>query len=224
MRKTQKRTKRGVMVDRNNFQEVVVIPRSLGWAPRRLRCSLRYSVSGIINNAGIIYANHRYVPTYVYDVDPTLGNTAVPGLAEYGGIWRLYRVRSASITVSFSNKEIFPVTCYICPVNTDPGANTANYANYLSNRLSKQRAVGPLTGNGVCVLKDSQTTSAFAGVPDLQQLDTYCGSTNGGTAPTNNWWYLVGIYTDGTVMSAGVDINAHLDMDVEFFELLSPAA
>jgi hypothetical protein len=171
-----------------------------------------------------VYASRRYIPTYVYDVDPSLGNTAVPGLAEYGAIYRLYRVRGSQISAAFSNKETFPVTCYICPVNTDPGLNTANFSYYLSNRLSKQRNVGPLSGNGVTVLIDAQTTGDFAGVPDTQQLDTYCGSTNGGTAPTNNWYWQVGVLTDGTVLSAGVFINVTVDMDVEFFELLNPAA
>lgn len=219
----RRRAQRGAMVDKNDFQEVVVIPRSLGWAPRRVRCSLRYALTGICNNAGAVFSSRRYIPTYVYDVDPSLGNTAVPGLAEWGGIYRLYRVRGSQIKVTYSNKEVFPVTCYLCPVNTDPGLNTANYAYYLSSRLSKQRVVGPLTGNGVCSLTSAHTTGDFAGVPDTQQLDTYCGSTNGGTAPTNNWYWQVGLVTDGTVHSAGVNINVSIDMDVEFFELLTPA-
>jgi len=210
-------------MDNSQFQEVTVIPKALGWAPRRLRCSLRYTVSGVVNNAGAIFANRRYIPTTVYDVDPLLGNTAVPGLAEYGGIYRLYRTRASQIKVSFSNLETFPVTTYICPVNTDPGANTANYANYLSNRLSMSQTIGPLTGNGVCTMRKSATTAAFAGVPDTQQLDTYCGSSNGGTIPTNNWYWIVGIFSSNT-MSAGVNINAVIDMEVEFFELLSPTA
>lgn len=222
--KSTKSKARGAFVDRNNFEEVVVIPRHLGWAPRRLRCSLRYSLTGITNNVGLVYTNRRYIPTYVYDVDPNLGNTAVPGLAEYGAIYRLYRVRGSQVTVTFSNKEVFPITCYVCPVNTDPGQNTANFAQYMSNRLSVQGVVGPLTGQGVRSLSCSQSTGDFAGVPDTQQLDTYCGSTNGGTAPTNNWYWLVGAITDGTVLSAGVVINVMINMDVEFFELLSPSA
>lgn len=234
MRKSKKRpsgrksggkgSKGSVRIDRQNLQEVVVIPKSLGWAPRRLRCSLRYTTIGIINNVGLVYCSHRYIPTYTYDVDPSLGSTSVPGLAEYGGIYRLYRVRGSQIQVNFSNKEVFPVTCYICPVNTDPGANTANWQQYISNRLSHQRTAGPLTGNGVVTLNTAQTTGDFAGVPDTQQLDTYCGSTNGGTVPANNWYWLIGATTDGTVLSAGVCVNVVIDMDIEFFELLSPAA
>jgi len=219
----RKKGKRGIRVNTDGFEEVVVIPRHLGWAPRRLRASLRYSLTGITNNAGFVYTSRRYIPTYVYDVDPSLGSTAVPGLAEYGGIFRLYRVRGSQVKVTFSNKEVFPVTCYICAVNTDPGLNTANYSYYLSNRLSKQRVVGPLTGNGIAILTDAQTTGDFAGIPDTQQLDTYCGSINGGTAPTNNWYWQVGVVTDGTVLAAGVVINVCIDMDVEFFELLNPA-
>lgn len=189
---------------------------------RRVRASLSYANFGIINHAGFVYCNARYQPTYVYDVDPTLGNTAVPGLAEWGGIYRFYRVRGSRIIASFSNKETFPVTCYICPVNIDPGANTTSYAKYISNRLGKSQSIGPLTGNGNCVLTSSVTTADFAGVPDTQQLDNYCAPTSGSSAPLNNYFWIVGIVTDGTVMSAGFNLNVRVEMDVEFFELDTP--
>jgi len=204
-------------------QQIVVIPPSMGLGPPRMTMTLRYSANGICNNAGLVYGSRRYIPTYVYDVDPSLGNTAVPGLAEWGGIYRLYRVNLSRCRATFSNKEVFPVIVYICPVNTDPGLNTANYSYYLSNPLSKQHSVGPLTGNGITALEDFQSTSRFAGVANSSQIDTYVGSSNGGTAPTNNWYWQVGVVTDGTVLSAGVLINVNIEMEVEFFELLTPS-
>jgi hypothetical protein len=223
-KRTNKKTQIEILLEGQNVQEVMVIPRALGWAARRLRCTLRYSTTGLLNNAAVARANSRYNPVNVYDVDPTLGSTSCPGFTEYGQIYRLYRTRSSTCKVTFSNKEIFPVCCYLCPVNTDPGANNATPQTYLSNKLCKERTVGPLTGNGLCALRDHQTTCDFAGVLDTQQIDTYCGFTNGGTAPTNAWYWMVGVVTDGTVMSAGVLINVIIEIEVEFFELLSPSA
>jgi hypothetical protein len=211
-------------IDKSNFQEVVVIPRSLGWAPRRVRASLLYHAFGVVNNVGIAHANVRYTPTYAYDIDPLLASTAMPGFTEWGAIYRFYRTHSSSIRVTFSNKEAFPITSCICPVNFDPTANTASFANYFSSRLSKTAAAGPLTGNGVNVLQNSFTTADIGGVASIQTLDSYCAQTSGAAAPGNNWYWFVGILTDGSLLVNGVFFDVALTVDVEFFELQSPSA
>jgi len=213
-----------VTIDRRQFQEVVVIPRSLGWAPRRVRASLLYHAYGIVNNAGVTHANVRYVPTYAYDIDPLLASTAMPGFTEWGAIYRFYRTVASQLKCTFSNKETFPVTTCICPVNFDPTANTASFANYFSSRLGKTAAAGPLTGNGVNVLENQFTTADIGGVASLQTLDSYCAQTSGAAPPGNNWYWFVGVLTDGSALNAGVFFDVALTVDVEFFELQSPSA
>jgi len=221
-KKLPNKRKATIKVDLSKTQEVVVIPSRLGWAPRRIRMKLRYATQGVLNHAGTVYANSRYSPIYVYDVDPLLASTAVPGLAEWGSIYRFYRTRSSEVAVTFVNKESFPVTCYICPINYDPGANSLNYLDYFSNTLSKVRAIGGNGGNNVCDLSSSETTADFGGVPDTQQLDGYCGRADGSTVPTNQWFWIVGFETDGSAMLNGVNISVRVDMEVEFFELQTP--
>jgi hypothetical protein len=216
--------KASTFIDRRNFQEVVVIPRSLGWAPRRVRASLLYHAFGVVNNAGITHANVRYTPTFAYDIDPLLASTAMPGFTEWGAIYRFYRTFSSEIKVTFSNKEAFPITSCICPVNFDPTANTANFANYFSSRLAKTAAAGPLTGNGVNKLSNMFTTADIGGVASVQTLDSYCAQTSGAAAPGNNWYWFVGILTDGSLLVNGVFFDVALTVDVEFFELQSPSA
>jgi hypothetical protein len=147
----------------------------------------------------------------------------MPGFLEWGGIYRLYRTNSAKLSVSFSSNEAFPTVPYVCPVNTDPGANYAGAVaqQYLANLLSKRKDIGPLTGNGICQITDEQSTDGFAGAKNTKTIDNYVGSTNGGTLPTNQWYWTVGLIASQAMVS-GVDVDVQLDIDVDFFEVLSP--
>lgn len=203
---------------------VCVIPKKIGWAFPRLRASLRFHKWLNINNAGLQAANVRFEPTYAYDVDPTVASTAMPGFTEYGAIYLQYRVRAARIKCMFSNTEAFTMTCYVTPVNTDPGANyiASTAQQYESSRLSKSECIGPLTGNGICDLQDYQSTAGFGGARDTQTADLYCGST-AGSAPNNNWYWTVGCVSLNNLIT-GVNCNVVIDIEVEFFELASPSS
>lgn len=204
---------------------MAVIPKNIGWAFPRLRANLRFHKWININSAGVQAANVRFSPTFAYDVDPTVASTSMPGFTEYGSMYRLYRVNKATLSCEFANTEAFTVTCYSCPVNQDPGANynSTNAQTYLSQRNSKSACVGPLTGNGIATIKDSQSTAEFGGARNLQVIDNYCGSTSGGVVPSNNWWWTVGILSLNNFIT-GVNANVVIDVEVEFFELLSPSA
>jgi hypothetical protein len=187
-----------------------------------MRVSLRYNTFVTLNNVGVTHGNVRYIPTYCYDIDPTLGNTAMPGFGEWTSIYRFYRLRSSTIRCTFSNAEAFPMNYCVCPVNVDPGANTANWLNYFSSRLATTGATGPLTGNGVVTLSNHRTTEEMGGVASLMVLDGYCGAST--TAPVNNWYWFVGFYNPATVASAGSLVNVEIDEEIEFFEVASPSA
>lgn len=190
----------------------------------RIRTNLRFEKFVLINNAGVGYANVRFLPTYAYDIDPALGSTSMPMFAELGAIYRYYRAISSRISVSYSNVETFSLQCCICPVNVDPGANTANYQNYFSSRLSKTQMISPKGGMDRCDLTQEVSTSEFGGVRWTQQLDSYCGTTNGSLAPNANWYWFVGVQPSVAALVSGVVIAATVDIELEFFELLSPSA
>lgn len=206
----------------NAEHTVVVIPRGLGWAPRRVRMTTKYSVSKTLNNAGVQLANYRYNPTFCFDVDPLLGSTAMPGFTEWGAIYRFYRLRSSRISVMFANNETFNVLVYICPLNYDPTANISPNVFLLSSTLCKKSIIGPLTGMNTHTLTDACSTNSIGGVRDLGILDGYCAQTSGG-APANSWFWAVGINSFSN-LSNGVSLIVDLECEIEFFELTSPAA
>lgn len=203
---------------------VLTVPRHLGWAAPRYRCTLRFHTMRVLNNVGTIAANLRYVPTFAYDVDPTLASTAMPGFTELGSLYRFYRVQKATINVKYSNLEAFPVECYTCPVNADPGANysSTQAQTYLSQKTSKSCELGPLTGNGIGRITDTQLTSRFGGSANVNNADFYTGATGGG-APNNNWYWTVGIVATSNFVS-GVTLRVVIDVDLEFFEVQSPSS
>jgi len=199
---------------------LVVVNRTIHYMVPRLRTTLRFNTTTSINNVGSIFANKRYQPTGAFDVDPVLGSTAAPGFTELGNIYRQYRVNSYRIVASFSNAEAFPVTVYICAVNFDPTANSASFQTFLSSRECRKKFIGPLTGNGLATLRQSVRTADFTGASNLGVIDVYTSLTNAN--PANNVFHMIGVVGLANLVS-GVDVTVDIDMDIDFFELASPA-
>jgi len=191
--------------------------------PPRYGTMLRFNAFYTLLNAGVNFASGRFEPTYAYDIDPTLGSTAMPGFTELATLYRKYRVKKFSAKASFYNRESFPLTVYICPVNSDPGANSTSFQSYLSNKDSVKRDIGPLTGAGGIELRKDVAVASFAGIPNTRADDNTCG---GGTvAPVNNIWLQVGLVAVGAnVGVSGVMVTLDIDVDIEFYELATPAS
>lgn len=224
---SQRRKNRKVVKKRgakNQSQPKTIIVRGIG-PPSRSRYTLRFNSSQTMTNVGAPDTNIRFVPTFLYDVNPVLGSTAVPFFTELAGLYRLYRVRSFKVVVGFVNKEAFAVQAWLCPVNTDPGANSGSYQSYVSNPLSRNVTLGPLTGNSAKTLRLPWTSVAgFGGSASTAVLDSYAAPTAGGS-PSNNIWVGIGSSTDGSNFTAlGVYCTVTIDIEFDLFELLSPSA
>jgi len=223
MNKKRRNLKRSFQVD-SGTTRVSVIPLNLGLAPPRTRVWLGFSKTVLVTNVGLNTANIRLVPTNAYDVDPTIGSTAVPGFTEWGGLYRFYRVVASRIKVSFMNNEAFPGTCGVIPVNYDPTANhvAATTVQFLSQANSHDRPVGSITGMSTCVINHGATTATFGGASNLGVLDPYTAPTSGSSAPTNNWYWDVLFYPAQAIVS-GCLVHIKMKVNVEFLELNSPS-
>jgi len=189
--------------------------------PPRLTVRTRYQVDLALNNMGFSYANVRYEPTYCYDVNPSLGSTAMPFFTEVMLLYRFYRTKSAKISVQFVNKDASETTCYVCPVNFDPGANTSSFQQYLSNPNSKRAIASPLGGMDRCTIHHHATTAGFAGSRWLGDDDLY--SSNGSVSPPNNWYFIVGI-ANIVGLSFGCTISVSMDVTFVAFEENTPSS
>lgn len=203
--------------------ETIVLPRAMP-VPTRMRCHLRLYARAALKQVGVVNSNVRFQPTYCYDIDPVLGSTSMPFFNELGTIYRLYRLISSNIKVAFSNLESFPGAICICPVNFDPGANTAAFANYFSSKVGVVDSVGSVTGLSTKTLTNHCRTDEFAGALWNRMPDAYTAQTSGtGGAPANGWFWYVGCSTT-SVQVAGMVADCWIDCEVEFFELQSPSA
>lgn len=195
-----------------------------GFAPGRLRTHLRYCVYGAIKQAGFNYASIRFEPTYCYDVDPTLGSTAMPGFTELGGLYRFYRTIASTIDVVTTPLDTLAFSVIVTPVNYDPGANhsTSVTQSFQSNPLAKIGVVGPVGTTGLR-LKNRITTAEFGGAWDENVIDVYCAQTSGAAAPSNNYFWDIALLSIST-MTQGVAMSILMDIEIEFFELNNPAS
>ncbi len=85
-----------------------------------------------VTNAAALYGNQRFVPTNVFQWDP-LGATSTPFFSVLQATYRFYRVLSFTAVARITNREAFSVMAWLCPLNYDPGANTATFQPILSN-------------------------------------------------------------------------------------------
>jgi hypothetical protein len=222
----QKRTNNQDLMDvetsSSRAKMYLMVNRSINYMPSRFRTVLAFTKFYNMNFATNNFANTRFEPTNAYDVDPTLGSTAVPGFTELAGCYRFYRVKQFRVKCSFSNNDTTTsAVCYVCPVNTDPGVNTTTYQQLLSNRRSVQKIVGPSTGNGIVNnITTDVSVDDYGGVKWTGQLDAYCASTS--SSPTNNIWVAVGIESSAALTN-GMAVNFNLIIEIEFFELNDPA-
>jgi len=193
----------------------MVIPRKFGYAPPRLRVNLLFQKQVIMNNAGVGYANVRFAPTNAYDIDPTVGSTAMSGYAEYATLYRFYRVHSSRILVDFVNQESFGVMVYVAVANSDPSTGSSTCVAFLTNPRTKQMTLGPATGMSSGAIRSNFVTSQMGGISSLSILDEYSALTSG--SPNNNWWWVIGTFSAAN-LSSGIFLSLRIEVEVEFFE------
>jgi hypothetical protein len=214
--KTSKSTK----LNNRRAQPYELIYRGINYMPESFQTTLKYQKSFQMNNAAVSHANVRFTPTFCYDLDPTLGSTAMSGFAELQTIYRAYRLRNCTYRVSFVNSDTTPSTVCVCPVNFDPAANTASYQNYFSATRASIRLLAS-TGARPEVIRGELSIADFGGAVQGLYPDSYSGF--GTTSPNNNIWLFVGADATGAgVLTNGVSVSLELFLTIDFFELAQP--
>jgi len=199
----------------------VPLYRGVKTIPREMIITNRFNKYGVVLSAGNTFGNIRFEPTYAYDVDPTLASTAMPFFSELTAMYRVYRVEAFTYDITVSNNETAQAAlAYVCPVNFDPGVNTASFQNYLSNSYSRKSILGPSTGNSRGRFRGTVTQAQFVGLEEHRVEDTTTGAST--TAPSNNIWIMLGFGVTTGVQAAGLSYTADLNITIRFFERASP--
>jgi len=165
------------------------------------------------------YSNNYYEPTFFYDIDPLFGSSAMPGFTEVGALEVLGRTLSSWISVDFVNTEAFPVTVGICAANTNPGQNTNTVNTFLTQRGCRSTALSEKNGGlDNKTLKCRSSTQHISGERWNVFADPYSALNAGASAPTNNWFWWVGVDCQGNVFANnGVSITVKIGVTMAMF-------
>jgi hypothetical protein len=120
-----------------------------------------------------------------------------------------------------ANNETFGGVVYVCPVNADPGANTANYQEYMSNPLCKKQPIGSVNGNSTAELLLSASPEQFGGSSDLLVDDSYSSLVSAG--PVNQVWMMFGFFNITGAQASGVSLTVDIRLEIDFYEVATPA-
>lgn len=194
------------------------LPMSRTIVPDSLISNLKWVDSShyVLNNALSSFATIRFRPSGVYDIDPVLGSTAVPGYNELTSLYGKYRTISSRIRVNFTNLEKFPVQVFVWPTNFDLGANYAQVASAMSSPFAKNRTISSSGGMDHALLTHALDTSQIFGTDEVLYDDQFAASIT--TVPANNWFWNVGIWSPTNTLVNGVMTLIEIDVTVQFTE------
>lgn len=203
-------------------QQVLIVKNPGAIVPDRLITTLNYiDVNhSSIGNPATVYGSYRYRPTSVYDIDPSIGGTTVAGFAELAAFYNYYRVHSSSIKVHFVNQDTATAPLIIVlPLNNDPGSgpSAATIQSWQMNPYSHFKLLSAKGGMDRGVVFNHITTEKFVGSRAVRFDDSYASAVT--TIPSNNWFWGVGVLSEGGVnFTNGLTFQVLLSVRVEFYD------
>jgi len=93
--------------------------------PSNIQTKCKFVQLNVINNAGAAKASNTFYVNGLYDVDPLLASTAIPGFSEMMDLYQNYRVIGGEVKARVTNNEAFPVGV-ACGFVPNPGVGLIN--------------------------------------------------------------------------------------------------
>jgi hypothetical protein len=173
---------------------------------------LKYIVNRSLNNAGLNTASIQLRANGLYDVDPALASTPVPGFVEWMTMFQKYRVLKVNSKCIYISRDsgLNPI------VNMGMG-NTFHAANaktigYFEGSDQKTTMVSSTASNGRS-LSMTRTTTYIVGDEEALAEEQYCGTN--ATNPVNLWF--VSIAADVSYIGAAFVNGVSIRWETEFF-------
>lgn len=212
-RKGRKRGKR-----RDTEKSVIVRgPKTI--FPESYESVLHYYTPITMSNAAASYVSVRYRPNNVFDVDPLVGSTAVPGFAELALIYGTYRLLGYEAVVDFVNAEAFAVQAFIYPwsnLQTAPSANDATTPELIVNQRAKSHVLSAQGGQDRIRLSQKVNLSTLYSNQVLTD-DAFAAKVT--TGPAFVIYHVVGAICPGAkvLTVAGISTFIHYYLRVKFY-------
>jgi hypothetical protein len=190
--------------------------------PDQLQTNLTYIdvTTSSIGTGGTVYGSVRYRPTAVYDVNPIIGGTTIPGFTELAAFYSFYRVIASSIQARLVNQDsTTAVLCVLVPLNQDPtiSPSAATIQSWQMNPYAQQHLISSKGGMDQCTLKHEIATQKMAGTRGIYFDDSYASQVT--TTPANNWFWALGVLSEGGVnFTNGVTFQVKMNITVQFYD------
>jgi len=188
--------------------------------PDKMYSRLKYSgIQQITVAIGAAASAVRWRPSSVFDVDPLLGGTTIPGFTELAGLYGSYRTTRSNIKLEVAPQDSARVaSVVVVPLNVDPGSgpSAATQSSWTMNPYAIYEITGT-AGSPNIIIKNSMSTEKIFGSKMVYFDDAFSSLVT--TSPTNNWFWAVSIITGFTVGGSNyiTTILLDLELDVEFF-------
>lgn len=156
----------------NNHQKLVLFKDII---PPSVMVRLKYIVNRSLNNAGLNNASIQLRANGLYDVDPALASTPVPGFVEWMTMFTKYRVLKTTSKCTFIGRD-----AALAPIVNLGMGNTFHAANaktigYFEGSDQKTIIVPGLSGT-VKTLSMSRNTTQIVGDEEAMAEEQYSGT------------------------------------------------
>jgi len=137
----------------------------------------------------------RFKINSLYDIDPLLSSTAIPGFAEWSSQYNFYRVVKVGYSVFFINRDLLRTAmCLTYLSNSDPGVTMPR--SNIGNALCKYTCISTAQGMNRGRLSSTCNVSTILGSNTVETDPNYRALTN--ADPADLVWLGVGVSTTPT--------------------------
>jgi len=183
--------------------------------PPALAIKLRYNINQRLNSPGVDSASYGWNANGLYDVDPALASTAIPGFAEWMALYRNFQVISTRAHVTVVNETTEPTQVDFTWIPQIKAVNTY-LPNLYGNAYSTNRSISGKSG------MDRVTYDREIDMAQLSGSLTYWGSVSNyqGTIllnPQTLFQFQIGVNS----IVGGVDADCYAQGYLEFCVHLS---
>jgi len=200
----------------------VFINRTGFWAPPRFRTHLFFDLRFTAAAASVLNPWSLQIIVLTNPNIFTGSATAVSGYLSLAAMYRKLRVRWGRLKYSCQNNEGYGIEIFATPVNFLP-STTLDPTRYLNMQNSRRRLLSVKGGIDTGSVDVSASVSQFGGSANTTVEDNYVGTTDNTSPPSDNLYIIYGYMTNGAATVA-YNLNViTVEVEIDFFELQSPA-
>jgi len=185
--------------------------------PNRIVSRLKYICNRILSNTGLNTCSIQFRSNGLYDVDPAVASSSVPGFAEWLTLYQRYRVLKCHTKCTFVNREAFPVIINL-GFDTQPYTANTKVLAYYEGSNQKTQILGTNAASFGTTIEMSRGPEI---VGDNMALNDFGYTGTVASNPSSLWYHSISADASylGTVFTTlGVAVRWETEFETEFFE------